>query len=273
MASYRGKYTPLFDHLAQLDGQRWPATFEEVEAVLGFPLPPSARKYQAWWENENADHSQARAWRAAGWRTTAVDLVAGRLVFAHGASGSTHDRRVPAAPRASHPRKATAGEAVHVASGTDTLTLGGHTFRHVARISPEAGSDGKPLEDMPQCRYYAAASTPLNAHGHGPFCLFSVAGLPAAPRVYALTVAQQLTYVGIATKSLRQRWGPSGHAEIQPRNCFRGGQSTNCKVNHAILWAAQRGLAINLWIRQTAIPRPLEKRLIAELAPPWNEQR
>lgn len=224
MASYRGKYTPLFHHLAQLDDQRWPATFEEVEAVLGFPLPPSARKYQAWWENEDANHSQARAWRAAGWRTSAVDLAAGRLVFARGPSDSTGARLVPAVPRASHPRRAKTaggGEAVYATSGTDTLTLGGQSFRHVARISPEAGPDGKPLEDVPRRRYYAAASTPLNRHGKGPFCRFSVAGLPAAPGVYALTVAQQLAYVGIATKSLRERWGPRGYAEIQPRNCFR----------------------------------------------------
>lgn len=273
----RGKYAPLFQHLSALDRAVWPATFTEVEAILGFPLPPSARKYQAWWENEDGNHSQARAWRAAGWRTSAVDLAAGRLVFARESGGSTGARRVPAAPQASHPRRAKTaagvGEAVHATTGTDTLTLGGRSFRHVARISPDAGPDGEPLEDMPQRRYYAAASTRLNRHGYGPFCRFSVVGLPAAPGVYALTVAQQLAYIGIATKSLRERWGPRGYAEIQPRNCFRGGQSTNCKVNHAILWAAQRRLAINLWMYETAIPRPIEKRLIAELAPPWNEQR
>ena len=126
---------------------------------------------------------------------------------------------------------------------------------------------------MPQGRYYAAETTRLNRHGHGPFCRFSVAGLPAASGVYAVTVAQQLAYVGIATKSLRERWGPRGYAEIQPRNCFRGGQSTNCKVNHAILRATQRGLAVHLWIHRTATPRSLETRLIAELAPPWNTQR
>ena len=67
--------------------------------------------------------------------------------------------------------------------------------------------------------------------------------------------------------------GPSGYAQIQPRNCFKGGQSTNCKVNHRILLAAQDGLAVRLWIRQTASPGPLEERLIAKLAPPWNDRR
>lgn len=154
----------------------------------------------------------------------------------------------------------------------DTLNLGGKTFRHVARISPEEGPDGKPLELMPQDRYRDAASTPLNPHGGGPFCRFSVPGLPVAPGVYAVTVERRPVYVGIATKSLRERWGPRGYAQIQPRNCFKGGQSTNCKVNHAILLAARRGRRIDLWVHETGTPRPLEARLIPELGPPWNNQ-
>ena len=272
----RGKYAPLFRHLSALDHAVWAATFEEVEAVLGFALPPSARKHRAWWANEeDGSHSHARAWQMAGWQTNAVDLAAGTLVFARGSGASTGARRGAGALPASRPRKAQTAvrETVHAVSDRDSLTLGGQSFRYVARISPEAGPDGKPLEDMPQRRYYAAETTCLNRHGRGPFCRFSVTGLPAASGVYAVTVAQQLTYVGIAMKSLRERWGPRGYAEIQPRNCFRGGQSTNCKVNHAILRATQRGLAVHLWTYQTATPRPLEKRLIAELAPPWNAQR
>ena len=280
----RGKYAPLFRHLSALDHAVWAATFEEVEAVLGFALPRSARKHQAWWANEeDGSHSHARAWQMAGWRTSAVDLATGTLVFARGPGlvfarglgASTCARRGAGALPASRPRKAKTAvrETLHAGSDRDSLTLGGQSFRHVARISPEAGSDGKPMEDMPQRRYYAADTTRLNRHGHGPFCRFSVVGLPAASGVYAVTVAQELAYVGIATKSFAERWGPRGYAEIHPRNCFQGGQSTNCKVNHAILRATQRGLAVHLWIHRTATPRPLEKRLIAELAPPWNAQR
>lgn len=155
----------------------------------------------------------------------------------------------------------------------DTLNLGGKTFRRAARISPEAGPDGKPVEHDPKERYHAAASTPLNPHGGGPFCRFSVPGLPAAPGVYAVTVERRLTYIGMATRSLRRPWGPRGHAQIQPANCFVKGQSTNCKVNHRILLAAQAGQDISLWIHETGTPRPLKERLIAELGPPWNSQR
>ena len=77
MDEYRGKYTPLFRHLMEFGGKQWPATFAEVEVVLGFPLPKSARKHSAWWANEqDGQHSHARAWLAAGWRTSEVSLTA-----------------------------------------------------------------------------------------------------------------------------------------------------------------------------------------------------
>ena len=77
-----GKYAPLFRHLAALETHRWPATFREVEAVLGFSLPNSARVHRPWWSNQaNGGHSHALAWRAAGWKTCAVDLAQESLVF------------------------------------------------------------------------------------------------------------------------------------------------------------------------------------------------
>ena len=72
----RGKYRPLFEHLESgRDGDEWRAEFSEIERVLGFGLPPSARRHRAWWENSES-HSQARAWLAAGWRVDTVDMDA-----------------------------------------------------------------------------------------------------------------------------------------------------------------------------------------------------
>lgn len=81
-AAARGKYAPLFRHLAVLDVRSWRATFRDVEAILGFSLPNSARIHRPWWSNQaNGGHSHALAWYAAGWRTRAVDLAAEALVF------------------------------------------------------------------------------------------------------------------------------------------------------------------------------------------------
>ena len=126
---------------------------------------------------------------------------------------------------------------------------------------------------MPQNDYVRVNEKPLNKHGRGPFCRFSIPCLPACPGLYAVTVDRRLTYIGIGKKSLRQRWGPSGYATIQPVNCYRGGQPTNCKINHAILLAVRNRQVVELWIRRESNPRPLEAHLIRELDPPWNDQR
>lgn len=73
------KYLNLTLHLAQLDGHEWEASFEEIEDVLGFPLPESAWQYPAWWANQG--RAQSLAWQSAGWQTSAVDIAGGRLKF------------------------------------------------------------------------------------------------------------------------------------------------------------------------------------------------
>lgn len=83
-AAARGKYAPLYCHLSSTTGSRWRATFVEIERILGFALPASARLYRPWWSNQNASggHSLDFAWQAAGWKTEEVDLEAESLVFA-----------------------------------------------------------------------------------------------------------------------------------------------------------------------------------------------
>ena len=83
-AAARGKYAPLYRHLASIPASpEWRATFGDVEAILGFRLPDSARLYRPWWSNQNkgAGHSHALSWHAAGWKTREVDLEAETLVF------------------------------------------------------------------------------------------------------------------------------------------------------------------------------------------------
>jgi|SRR5215471_1305518 hypothetical protein len=79
----RGKYAPLYRHLMGLRGNEWPTTFEEIEKVLGFALPDSARTHRPWWANqgERGGHSHALAWEMAGWRTSQVDMAEEKLVF------------------------------------------------------------------------------------------------------------------------------------------------------------------------------------------------
>ena len=75
------KYDPLSRHLESLDATAWYATFRDIERILNFPLPASARDHRSWWHNNAIGHPQAPAWMDIGWKTTDVDMGAETLVF------------------------------------------------------------------------------------------------------------------------------------------------------------------------------------------------
>ena len=81
-ARSRSKYDPLYDHLANNPETVIALSFSEIERILGFALPASARRYQAWWANEReGTHSHARSWLEASYGTQGVDLNAQTVRF------------------------------------------------------------------------------------------------------------------------------------------------------------------------------------------------
>jgi len=74
------KYYPLHEYLRPLP-QDAPIklTFDEIEAIIGAALPPSARGSRAWWANSATP--QGRAWQDAGWLVDAVDIEESWAVF------------------------------------------------------------------------------------------------------------------------------------------------------------------------------------------------
>jgi len=88
------KYAPLTEHLAraaQRGDTQVEMTFTQVgDLVSG--LPPSARKWRAWWSNDSK--SEAQAWRAAGWHVAWVSLDHERVRFETGVVGGTRAARL-----------------------------------------------------------------------------------------------------------------------------------------------------------------------------------
>lgn len=76
-----GKYDPLQRHLAGCASGRVRLSFAEIEQILGFALPPSARTYAPWWANVGGSHVQARAWMGVGWQTLQVDVPGEAVSF------------------------------------------------------------------------------------------------------------------------------------------------------------------------------------------------
>ena len=81
------KYNPLCEWLrskANAGEEEAPATFSEIDEILGNSLPPSAKKHKEWWDN-NQTHAQAiGGWKAAGWRVAHVDIDSEQVIFERG---------------------------------------------------------------------------------------------------------------------------------------------------------------------------------------------
>lgn len=149
-------------------------------------------------------------------------------------------------------------------------------FRRVAEVLVEYNAANCPRPFRPQRRFENVDQLPLHGDGHGPFCKLSVTGASNDAGVYVLVVNEAPAYVG-ECENLKERWGPAGYGSISPRNCYRGGQPTNCRINNRIYAAALERATIELWFRPIvkgkAARLVLEAGLIARYAPPWNRSR
>ena len=144
----------------------------------------------------------------------------------------------------------------------------GAPFDFVCEVEPERGLEGTIQIFKPQARYKKRDSIPLHKHGHGPFCRFKIPKDKKVPGVYALTVDGEVVYVG-ECENLSQRFN-AGYGNISPKNCYVGGQRTNCKINNLILTTTQAGRRVQLWFFGTSDHKKIEKRLLEEFNPRWN---
>lgn len=148
-------------------------------------------------------------------------------------------------------------------------------FEHIGSIIPETDSVGRLREFMPQHRYRNAATKDLHSWGAGPFCRFRIARSRKQGGLYVVTLDNDPVYVGECV-DLSRRFGPNGYGGISPRNCFVGGQPTNCRINTAILSAVKEQQTIDLWFKRLdlsrAARRALEIEIMRLIQPRWNLQ-
>ena len=79
--SYTGEYRQLHKYLRDRFADRVVLTFGEIEDLLGFPLPESARLESGWWASTGAaGGAHTGAWTSAS-RTAVVNMTSQRVVF------------------------------------------------------------------------------------------------------------------------------------------------------------------------------------------------
>ena len=150
----------------------------------------------------------------------------------------------------------------------DVLEVSGYAFTRIGNLEPFRDEAGLFQEFMPQAEYGKAGLLPLNHYGKGPFCRFCIPETYPLRGVYALVTNGRPVYVG-KTVNLSRRFN-QGYGVIAPINCYVGGQSTNCKINHRVLKLAQVGSPVTLWFHRTNLDDRIENELIGALRPDWN---
>lgn len=143
-----------------------------------------------------------------------------------------------------------------------------YDFEYVCDIEPVRGKDGSLAQFMPQDRYRNARNLALNKYGSGPFCKFKIPSRFQTCGVYVLSACHELRYVGECA-NLSKRFN-MGYGIISPKNCFKGGQETNCRLNNLLCAASIAGTRISLWFFQTPDYKSVEMAMRLALRPVWN---
>lgn len=92
--------------------------------------------------------------------------------------------------------------------------------------------------------------------------------IPKDSGVYLWEVNKTIIYIG-ESKNLYKRFN-NGYGNISPRNCFIGGQSTNCKMNKIVKYFYEKNLNIKIYYLLTTDYKFIEKDLIQENSPICN---
>ena len=161
----------------------------------------------------------------------------------------------------------------------DEIMLEEYAFKLTARIELKINKFGIPLEYHPAERHESKRSLQLNAHGDKSFCHFVLKPQKGSGSrlyqagVYAIA-GTSVKYIGRTNTTLTQRF--NGYGSIQPRNCYEGGQSTNCHINHNVLEGAKAGETLWVYFHKTQEPDHVEAYLLNSLVatgrrPPWNK--
>jgi hypothetical protein len=150
------------------------------------------------------------------------------------------------------------------------MKVGTYEFNRICDLELLRDESGSVQSLRPMGRYRNDRNLPLNRYGEGPFCKFRISNTHRKSGVYGISVGHEMVfrYVGECVH-LSNRFN-AGYGNISPRNCFSGGQETNCRLNNLIFETVRSGVRVSLWFCQTADHKTVESELLDSLRLVWN---
>jgi len=156
-----------------------------------------------------------------------------------------------------------------VSEKTEMKTLLTYDFEFVENLQPVINKDGSIKKFYPQSSYIKKEGAELNNYGEGAFCKFSISSKwSGISGVYAYFIDDELDYIGQCV-DFAKRFN-MGYGNISPRCCFKGGQSTNCKINKVILEAVEFKKTVAIYFYKTPNYDAVEFELIRHFNPLYN---
>ena len=266
-----GKYDNLAQHLKNCNMDVVTLSFTEIEDILGFGLPASAYTYNAWWSN--GGHVQSKAWLDMEYTVNDLDLIGQEVSFIRNQEKLQKQNDRTYSYKTSANLKEYDGHTTNY-KNTNTIirekiSLLGYEFRLIQQIIPECNADGSVKKYYPQQEFNNVKKLPLLKNGGGAFCRFRIVANDV-PGVYLWIESGEVVYIG-ETANLRTRFN-SGYGVIYPRNCFMGGQSTNCRMNKVAMSSYENGNPICLYFLETADYKRIEAELLYSMKTKYNKK-
>ena len=159
------------------------------------------------------------------------------------------------------------GNSSNEIKNSDAIKVCGYDFLYVQDLEPERDGNGKVIEYAPQSEYSNKNGKSLHNYGSGMFCKFSI-NAGQVPGVYLWVVDDEIIYIG-ETVELRRRFN-TGYGTISPRNCYVGGQVTNCKMNKVVLELSKIGKTVKLYFFNTNNYKQVELELLNAINTQYN---
>jgi len=263
-------YSTFSNFLKNNEKDRLQLTFSEIEKILGSKLTPTSYKYAAWWSN-SPTHPLMKEVLENGWISQGLNLKKKHIIFLKGNKRhKAANKKIAKSIKPITITEDTKSKFFKLDSPTHVFSDSNFYFEFVQQIIPELDENNNPKEFMPQSQYENKKNLSLNLHGKGPFCKFSIPKkYQKKSGVYLLQLNKRVKYVGECV-DFYQRYN-LGYGRIDPRNCFEGGQSTNCRINSLILKEYKMGSTIELFFHETHDRFRVEHDLIKKHHPVWNK--